>query len=387
MANDMTNTPLTPPAVREIASAPGARSLSFSGDWVALTVSTAESEAMRLAASPAGSPVAALDLTGVTRLDTTGALIINNVAAKCREKGGQAALHTDDSHHNLLLEHTNLPDLKKGKPAVAHGPFVRLLNQIGHNIITEFHLGGKLLSFLGHYLVTLGSALLRPRSFRLTPMIYHMQQTGVAAVPIVALLSFLIGVVVAYMGSEQLARFGAQIFTVNLVEIMTLREMGVLLTSIIVAGRSGSSFTAQIGAMVANQEVAAMESMGLSAMNRLVMPRVTALMLMLPALVFLADLMGLLGGWVAVWMTMGLSPEAYAARLHDSMYISNFWTGLIKAPFFALVIGIVGCFQGFQVTGSAESVGQLTTQSVVESIFLVIVLDALFALFFTTLGV
>ncbi len=390
MTHDTATEVFAPPAVRESPGDrdfPGRRTLAFSGDWVALAIGGAEEAAAALAASPAGGPVAVFDLTGITRLDTTGALVINTLAASCREKGGTAALRTDDAHHKLLLDHTDVPHLAREKAAPHSGPLVRLVNQIGCDIVAECRLGGSLLSFLGHYLITLGQVALRPRTFRLTPLVYHMQQTGVMAVPIVALLSFLIGVVVAYMGAQQLARFGAQIFVVNLVEIMTLREMGVLLTSIIVAGRSGSSFTAQIGAMVANEEVAAMQSMGLSPMNRLVLPRVTALMLMLPALVFLADIMGLLGGGVAVWMTMDLSPEAYVTRLHESIYPSNFWTGMIKAPFFALVIGVVGCFQGFQVTGSAESVGRLTTQSVVESIFFVIVLDALFALFFTALGV
>ncbi len=377
-----------PPAVREKTGGQGGageRILAFSGAWVAPTAGDAQRTAAGVVA--AAGPVSVLDLDGITRLDTTGALVINALAAACRERGGTAELRPRNEHHKLLLDLARPQEESRKESRESRFPFIRLLNQIGYNIVSEYHLGGKLLSFLGQYLVTLGLSLLRPRTFRVTPLVYHMQQTGVAAMPIVALLSFLIGVVIAYMGAQQLARFGAQIFVINLVEITTLREMAVLLTSIIVAGRSGSSFTAQIGAMVANEEVAAMQSMGLSPMSRLVLPRVTALMLMLPALVFLADMMGLLGGGVAVWLSMGLSPDAYAARLQEVVNPSNFWTGLIKAPFFALVIGIVGCFQGFQVTGSAESVGRLTTQSVVEAIFFVIVLDALFAMFFTALGV
>ena len=395
-----------PPVIKDLSDTQqgtSKRTLSLAGEWVALTVGEVEQTAMAMALSPAKGSVEALNLTGITRLDTTGALVINALAASCRAQGGAAALlHSTNPHHTLLLNQTDLPELyrterRKASPLSLRlfsqnrrkisFPLVRFINQIGHDTLAEYHLGSKLLAFLGHYLTSMAAAVISPRSIPMTPLVYHMQQTGVAAVPIVALLSFLIGVVIAYMGAEQLARFGAQIFVINLVEITNLREMGVLLTSIIVAGRSGSSFTAQIGSMVANEEVAAMQTMGLCPMNRLVLPRVTALVLMLPALVFLADIMSLLGGGVAVWLTMGLSPSAYAARLQDVAQASNFWVGMVKAPFFAIVIGIVGCFQGFQVTGSAESVGQLTTQAVVEAIFLVIVLDALFAMFFTALGV
>ena len=189
------------------------------------------------------------------------------------------------------------------------------------------------------------------------------------------------------MGAAQFAKFGAQVFVINMLEISTLREMGVLLTALVVAGRSGSSFTAQIGSMMANEEVAAMRSMGLDPMEVLVVPRVLALVIMLPVLAFIADIMGILGGGVAAWGTLDIEPAAFTARFREIVQLRNFIVGIVKAPFFAFSIALIGCFQGFRVTGSAESVGRLTTQSVVESIFMVIVLNAIFAILFTTLGV
>lgn len=357
----------------------GGDTLRLGGGWTVLTVSAVEQELARhLAASPR---LAAIDLAGVERLDTAGALLIRKASAQ-----SGATIRTEDGFYRSLLEIAVPPAGKDGSKR-SSGAVVEFLNAVGATIVSEYHLTKQLVGFLGEYIVEACTALKRPSSIPVTSLVYHMQQVGVAAVPIVALLAFLIGLVIAYMGVQSLALFGAQIFVVNLVEIVTLRELGVLLTSIVIAGRSGSSFTAQIGAMVANEEVAAMRSMGLSPMMRLAFPRITALILMLPALVFLADVMGLLGGGVAVWVTTGMSPSSYAARMQEIIQLGNLVTGLVKAPFFAVIIGVIGCFQGFQVTGSAESVGKLTTQSVVEGIFMVIVLDALFAIFFSALGV
>ncbi|MDL2280011.1 ABC transporter permease, partial [Desulfovibrio sp. OttesenSCG-928-G11] len=210
--------------------------------------------------------------------------------------------------------------------------------------------------------------------------------TGLRAVPIVALLTFLIGLVVAYMGAQQLTMFGAQIFAVNLLEVTVMREMAVLITSIVVAGRSSSSFTAQIGAMVANEEVDALRALGLDPGAMLVVPRVMALILSLPLLVFLADIMALLGGWAALLMVMDMDLVTFITQLEKVARDNNFLAGMIKTPFFAIAIGLVGCFHGFRATGSAESVGFLTTVSVVQSIFIVILLDALFAIFFMNIG-
>lgn len=355
--------------------------LRVCGDWTVLTAGEAE-PSLRAEAKALHGAIAIVDLAEVSRLDTTGALLLQNVVA-----GSGAKFATEDPHFERLLGLA--ADSVGVAPPYAPPPhaFVRLVNDIGKTIVDESKLAVQIVSFLGEYLVTCARVVRRPSLLPVTSLVWHMQQVGVAAVPIVALLSFLIGLVIAYMGAQQLSRFGAEVFVVNLVEITTLRELGVLLTSIVIAGRSGSSFTAQIGSMVANEEVAAMRTMGLSPMGRLAFPRITALALMLPALVFLADVMGILGGGVAVWSIMDMGPGSYAARFQEVVNPANFFIGLLKAPFFAVVIGVIGCFQGFQVTGSAESVGRLTTHAVVEAIFMVIVLDALFAVFFMGLGI
>ena len=351
------------------------------GEWSAHTVDRVEYRLRReLAEHP---PLQAVDLQGVTRLDTTGALLLLEVLGP-----GKDEFVTDNPLYRRLLDIAGespgprLPEDTE-KPALG----VRFLNELGATIVKESRLAVQMVGFLGEYLTTCLQFVIRPYALPFTSLVYHMQQVGVSAVPIVALLAFLIGLVIAYMGAQQLAMFGAEIFTIKLVEITTLRELGVLLTSIVIAGRSGSSFTAQIGAMVANEEVSAMQVMGLSPMTRLVFPRITALVIMLPALVFLANLMSLLGGGLAAFFIMNMSPESYAARMQADINLNNLLVGMVKTPFFAVIIGTIGCFQGFQVTGSAESVGRLTTHSVVEAIFMVIVCDALFALLFTGLGI
>ena len=348
------------------------------GEWTSLTVG-------RGAAGICDKKIAVLDVRGVTRLDTAGALLLQDIIGA--QQWADISVVADDPQHERLLhlaaKFTQDAATVQRKPS----PFTLLLHRTGKKVVEELCLAVDMLSFFGGYLVSCWQVLRKPATLPFTSLVYHMAQVGVCAVPIVALLSFLIGLVIAYMGAQQLARFGAEIFVINLVEITTLRELGVLLTSIVIAGRSGSSFTAQIGAMKANEEVDAMCTMGLSPMVRLVFPRITALILMLPALVFLADIMGLLGGGLAVWAIIDMSPGAYAVRMQDAVQTSDFFVGLVKAPFFAAVIGVIGCFQGFQVTGSAESVGRLTTHAVVQAIFMVIVLDALFALFFTGIGV
>lgn len=362
----------------------GGPAVSARGEWTAPAIGDVEKILRAELERAQGRAIRSLNVEGVSKLDATGALLLRQVLG---ERNKDAVVIADDPRHRDLLE---LAAKSAGTQAAVSRPpsmGVRFLANIGKTIVEESRLALQMASFLGEYLVVSFSVLRKPKTLPVTSLVYHMEQVGVAAVPIVALLSFLIGLVIAYMGAQQLARFGAEIFVINLVEITTLRELGVLLTSIVIAGRSGSSFTAQIGAMKANEEVDAMRTMGLSPMLRLAFPRITALALMLPALVFLADVMGILGGGVAVWSIMGMTPGAYAARMQDVAQLSNFFVGMVKAPFFAVVIGVVGCFQGFQVTGSAESVGRLTTHSVVQAIFMVIVLDAAFALFFTGIGV
>lgn len=244
-----------------------------------------------------------------------------------------------------------------------------------------------LLRFIGETGCYLAKALLNPKRLRFRSILRHIHETGVMAIPIVSLIAFLISIVLAYQGADQLRRFGAEIFTINMVAISVLREMGVLLTSIMVAGRSGSAFTAEIGVMKVNEEVDAMQIMGIKPFDFLVIPRLIALMITLPCLTFIADMMGMLGGGIIAYFQLDITPLQYLERFHGAIKPWDFWVGIIKAPVFAFMIAVVGCMRGLQVSGSAESVGKLTTISVVQSIFLVLLLDALFSILFTRLGI
>ena len=245
----------------------------------------------------------------------------------------------------------------------------------------------QMLNFSGQVFLLLGKSVLNPRRIRFTALASQMQSTGILALPIVALLTFLIGLVTMYMGTQQLARLGGQEFAINLLEVSVMREMAPLLTAIVIAGRSGSSFPAQLGSMIANEELAAMRTMGLPPMEFLVLPRVLALLLMMPLLTVLADFAAMFGGWVAANMVIDMDFHTFMVRFHDVASFNNFMVGVIKAPFFALAISFIGCLQGYRVKKSAESVGKCTTEAVVESLFLVILIDALFALFFTKISI
>ena len=359
--------------------------LELSGAWTVHTLHLVENE-FRVALRDSSGP-ATFDAGGLTALDTAGALLLNQGKAALETAGRATRIAGLDERRTHLLETALPPKPQEGDHAPRPHALLRFTAATGKRILDELAMGGQLLGFLGYYLTALAGTLIRPARLRFTSLIFHMEQTGLRAVPIVALLTFLIGMVVAYMGSEELAKFGAQVFAVNLLEVTIMREMGVLITAIVVAGRSSSSFTAQIGAMVANEEVSAMRSMGLDPMELLVVPRVLALMLTLPMLVFLADLAALVGGAAAIWYSMGMDFSTFVTQFHAVAQLKNFMVGMVKTPVFALVIGVVGCFQGFRATASAASVGFLTTVAVVEAIFIVILVDALFAIFFTTIGI
>jgi phospholipid/cholesterol/gamma-HCH transport system permease protein len=279
---------------------------------------------------------------------------------------------------------------RHGQPAPshpAHASLLRMLERVGGAIVDAWHQTRELLGFVGIMLTTLGKVILRRRRVRLTATVFHMEQTGLDAVPIVALLSFLVGAVVAFLGTTILRDFGAEIFTVELVSYSFLREFGVLLTAILVAGRSGSAFTAQIGSMNSREELDAIQALGLDPIELLVIPRLLALLVMLPALTFLGMLAGLVGGGIVGVLSLDFTPAMFISRLHEMTELRHFWVGMAKAPIFAFLIAAVGCHEGFKVEGSAESVGRHTTASVVQSIFLVIVFDALLAMFFMELHV
>ncbi|MFI4889184.1 MAG: MlaE family ABC transporter permease [Steroidobacterales bacterium] len=240
-------------------------------------------------------------------------------------------------------------------------------------------------AFFGRIMSVLGQAFSRPRALRVSSLFRHIYETGITAIPIVALIAFLISVIVAYLGAQQLRRFGADIYVVDLVTIAVLRELGVLLTAVIVAGRSGSAFAAEIGVMQLNEETDALRAMGMNPIELLVVPRVLALVIALPLLTVIADAMGLAGGGLLSQLELHISPPQYLERLRDALAPTTFWAGLIKAPVFALLIALVGTSRGMQVRESARELGRLTTLAVVQSIFLVILADALFAILYQKL--
>jgi phospholipid/cholesterol/gamma-HCH transport system permease protein len=330
-----------------------------------------------------------LDLGGVDRLDTAGAWLVLRTEQALAARGNNVAVTNIRASFAPLIgqlrAHGAVSPLPH--PIPPHHTFVGFLARLGEVTAMILRRGYSMLDFGGLVSITIARSLPYPRRLRTTATLVQMEQVGLDAMPIVGLLSFLIGVVMAYQGADQLRRFGAEIFTVNLLGVAILRELGVLLAAIIIAGRSGSAFTAQIGTMQVNQEIDALHTLGLDPVEVLVLPRVFGLMVTLPLLVFYADAMGLLGGCLMTWATLGIPVPAFLDQLRGAITQWTLWVGIIKAPFFAAIISMVGCYEGFNVTGSADSVGRLTTQSVVESIFLVIVADAAFSILFSLLHI
>jgi phospholipid/cholesterol/gamma-HCH transport system permease protein len=359
--------------------------LGFAGSWTTRAVAKQDTALARLA--PDGAREARIDLDGVEELDTAGAWLVLRTARALSAQGLQVEMVGGREAHRGLIETLRTHEAHLPPPPSRVNPLVALVARVGESTIWVLDEAASLVSFLGLTVLVLLRTLLRPRRLRLTALVSQMEQAGLNALPIVGLISFLIGVVLTYQGADQLARFGAQIFTVNLVGIGILREMGIMLTAIVVAGRSGSAYTAQIGTMKVTQEIDAMRTIGLDPMEVLVVPRVLGLVLVLPLLTFYADVMGLLGGAVMTTFVLDISLVQFARQLNEAVPIWSFWVGIIKAPVFALIIAMVGCYEGFKVSMSAESIGRRTTAAVVEAIFLVIVLDAVFSILFSVLGV
>lgn len=328
-----------------------------------------------------------LDLSDVTALDTSGAWVIRRARVRLAEAGGSLDLAGVPADFAPLLEEVEGLDIEPPPAEPGAGGFVAFLERIGRNTVEIAQESREMLGFFGFLLVALLRVLVQPWRLRRLSVVYHMEQTGLNALPIVGLLSFLIGIVIAYQGAAQLRQFGAEIFVVDLLGIAILRELGILIAAIIIAGRSGSAFTAQIGTMKVNQEVDAMRTLGLDPIDILVLPRVVALCLTLPLVTFFANAMGILGGAVMSYLVLDITPAQFITQFRLAIALDHFWVGMVKAPVFAFTIAMVGCYQGLQVGGSAESVGRLTTKSVVEAIFLVIVLDAIFSVVFAAVGV
>lgn len=330
------------------------------------------------------SIVRELDLGGIGRLDSAGALLI----ARLLKRNGlelDALAQASDEQRALIAVTRATLDQQVAHARPRH--WTDLFERAGRGTMELIDQIRRMLGFVGLIVVRFPAVMLRPSRWRMTSMVSHIEQTGVDALPIVALLSFMVGAVITFLGATVLQDFGASVFAVELVSFAFLREFGVLLTAILLAGRTASAFTAQIGAMKAREEIDAIRTLGMDPVDILVLPRLLALLIVLPLLTCVAMAAGIIGGLVICATSLDISTAMFLARLQDTFELRHFLVGLVKAPVFALVIGIVGCLQGFEVGGSAESVGRHTTTSVVQAIFLVILLDAVFALVFQNLGV
>jgi phospholipid/cholesterol/gamma-HCH transport system permease protein len=359
----------------------GVMKMVAAGDWRARFLKQVDPRLRDFADDTMGRELI-IDMAGVERLDTAGAMVLQRTLRACGDRTRISRVVGASPAHEALMEQV------KDHLAPCHvtpfhpNAFGAMLERLGKGVAETYIAATQLLSFIGEALAATWRVFTRPSHFRWTSTVHHMEEAGLNAIPIVGLMSFLIGAVVAFMGAKILSLFNAEIFVVELVGISVLREFGVLLTAILIAGRSGSAFTAQIGSMKIREEIDAMRVLGLDPMEVLVLPRVFALVLMLPAIAFIAGILGLVGGTLVAAFAMDISIALFLSRFSEAIPLTHFWAGLIKAPFFAFVIAIIGCFQGMEVEGSAESLGQRTTLSVVQALFLVIVLDAFFALFY-----
>jgi len=350
-----------------------------------LTVHQVTRVRARFASLAADGPLV-VDLGALRRLDTAGAWALSELRRRIEAAGGSVRLENAAPDVEMLLDAVAAATPQpEPKPAAPRGLAVRL-ETIGRAVTRGALFGVGLTGYLGLFLVRLGQVLRHPGRFRLTALVAHCEDVGFRAVPIVAVMAFLIGVVLAFQGAAQLRQFGAEVFVVDLIAISILRELGILLTAIIVAGRTASSFTAAIGSMKMREEIDAMRTLGLDPAAVLFVPRILALILMLPILGLIANLAGLFGGALMSWIELGISPSMFRTRLIEGTDVSHVFVGLVKAPVFAVIIGVVGCHAGMRVQSNAESLGRMTSSAVVTAIFAVILADALFSVFFAEVG-
>lgn len=326
-------------------------------------------------------PYASVDLSDIHNIDTIGAWVVHRFA-----DAHGATIKGAAPSAERLIEVVTRNDLPTEHRPEDINPVIRVLDQIGAAVRLSGTTLYGLLGFLGATVLTTGHLIRHPRRMRMNAVVQRFEVVGVSALGIIGLMSFLIGIVIAQQGSIQLKQFGMEILTVNLVGRLTFRELGVLMTAIMVAGRSGSAFAAQLGTMMLNEEVDAMRTIGVQPMEALVMPRLIAAVVMMPLLGFYSSIIAIIGGGFLCAVSLDIPPVTFVQRLREVVPITDLYVGLIKAPVFGLIIGIAGCFQGLQVRGSAEEVGLRTTAAVVQAIFIVIVLDAFFAVFFTWIG-
>jgi phospholipid/cholesterol/gamma-HCH transport system permease protein len=360
--------------------------LAASGSWTASHAGELESLVDRVSGEAARAKTVSIDMAGVREFDTFGAWLLERLTRAWSAPGPETVIVGLPQHDRGLLAEMHGVNREPARPAPRENKIVSALTSIGQ---AGAGFGRDLMLFadmLGAVGVAATRVLVRPREFRLTSTVNQFDRVTWQAVPIILLITFLIGAIISQQGIFHFRKFGAELYSVDLVAILVLREIGVLIVAIMVAGRSGSSYTAELGSMKMREEIDALRTMGFDPVEVLILPRIIVLVIALPVLTFIGSMAALYGGGLVAWLYGGMSPEIYMSRLTEAITLTHFEVGMVKAPFMGLVIGIVACAEGLQVKGSAESLGLMTTASVVKSIFLVIVLDGLFAMFFASIG-
>jgi phospholipid/cholesterol/gamma-HCH transport system permease protein len=360
--------------------------LAAAGSWTAPHAGELEKLVDSVAGEASKAKNVSIDMKGVREFDTFGAWLLERLMRQWTSTGRETVIVGMPEHDRDLLEEMHAVNRAPPAPPKHENEIVSLLAGVG---LAGAEFGRGLIVF-AEMLAAIGMAtarvLTRPRDFRFTSTVNQLDRVTWQAVPIILLITFLIGGIISQQGIFHFRKFGAELYAVDLVGILVLREIGVLIVAIMVAGRSGSSYTAELGSMKMREEIDALRTMGFDPVEVLILPRIIVLIIALPVLTFLGSMAALYGGGLVAWLYGGISPDIYISRLTEAISLTHFKVGMIKAPFMGLVIGVVACAEGLRVKGSAESLGLQTTASVVESIFLVIVLDGLFAMFFASIG-
>jgi phospholipid/cholesterol/gamma-HCH transport system permease protein len=365
---------MSEPAAFDISRTSQGAVLALRGDWTAQTLGRAGERLRREAGAGAR-----LDLSGLGRFDTAGAYALASAGF-----GEEAVRGREDVARLMALvgKPVNKDERGKAKPRSAYAMLVRSGQAVENALLDAYHT----FAFIGRLIATIARLLMHPARLRVAPTIALMERAGLDALPIVATTNFFIGATVGFLGASLLSQFGASVFSVELIGVASLREFGVLITAVLLAGRSASSFAAELGAMKMNQEIDAMQVMGVDPFEALVLPRFIAMLTMTPLLTFVAMGASLVGGMLVTWLTLDLSPSFFLQRMLANVGIVHFWLGIVKAPFLAVVIAAIGCRQGLEVGGDVEQLGRRVTIAVVQAIFSIIVIDAVFALIFMEMG-
>lgn len=362
-----------------------ALTLALGGRWTLDASAALEARADALVADSRDARRVIFDLGRITRLDTAGAWLIDRARQTLNAKGVDARLESVRPEFEILLREASYHQVVI-PPSRGGSHLLRLIADIGGTVVSAGADVYKGVGFLGEAVAAIGQSLVKPSRFRTTSLVFHMESIALRGAPIIALINFLAGAILAQQGIFQLRRFGATTLVIDLIGLLILRELGVLLTAIMTAGRSGSAITAELGSMKLQEEIDALTVLGLRPVELLIVPRLLALIISLPILTFIADMAGIAGGVLVSWTYEGITPLRFLTGLQTAIGYHTFFSGLIKAPFMALIIGLIACQEGLAVAGSAESVGRRVTSSVVKSIFMIIVVDGLFAVFFAGIG-